>query len=698
MTTREYLLPISESERVRLNNRIAEDVSACLADHKIRMDRAMEYYRKWRNRYTASVAGEEDASNFQVPLTSWFVWTKWAKLMDSLFGDDAEIVAIPIGPSDERNVAKIGRYMSWKVLHEMRLVNPLAVFLFRAILFGRSHAYAPWHEETHEVDYRGVKFYPLWPDDLLVPAEDAETIHDFSFVVRRFRASLDDLLIGEQEGRYEKITENQEQILNSATENRSRRNLAGEADQVKVEKDEGEGVLYEGGQSARESLEVQCWYGRWRMLRGDRQADADETDLKNREPIRRELVVYRIPDLELIIGVQDLGALYPGKKLKRPLVEAALCKDGSYWCKGFGETLFEIEEEMSVNHNLGTDAGELSVGPLIFYRPATGFSVQKFRYEPKMAIPLDNPATDVRVEQVRADLSFTTLKEQSLLGYAERQTGLTDVSMGRALDRPNAPRTATQYVSLLEEGNVRASLDVTFMREDFSAILDHIWQLDTIFNDERVFFRVTEEEANGLFPIRQGGAFLRRSDRTGRYDFRLKFASSVYSRERRKEQRLALFQLDLQNPLIIQNPRALWVVTNALHEAMGDHQFRNILPEPPDLELSIPPKEEFVRVLQGEEIYVRPFDNDELHMLEHDQQLARMQADPDSDQQAQSRLADHYVKHARQMQQKRMMQALTQEAMKRLPEFDKVQGLGGGNGIHMTPDSGVRPFGRLPSI
>ena len=120
---------------------------------------------------------------------------------------------------------------------------------------------------------------------------------------------------------------------------------------------------------------------------------------------------------------------------------------------------------------------------------------------------------------------------------------MRDLQMGRQSDRPNAPRTATQTVKLLEEGNVRISLDTKVLREDMSIILGHFWALEYMFSPEETFFRVTEEDADGLFPTNNGAAAITLEDRDGRYDFRLEFAGSVWSKEMKKEQALARYQL-----------------------------------------------------------------------------------------------------------------------------------------------------------
>ena len=84
------------------------------------------------------------------------------------------------------------------------------------------------------VDYEGPDFDPLWPDDFIVPCEEVRTLHDFSFVIRKYRVSPDQLLQGEEDGRYQGITENWDKILNAAQHGIQRE---AEGDEIKREKD-----------------------------------------------------------------------------------------------------------------------------------------------------------------------------------------------------------------------------------------------------------------------------------------------------------------------------------------------------------------------------------------------------------------------------------------------------------------------------
>jgi hypothetical protein len=673
----DFQLKWPQTERVRIGNRVLMDYRSAIGDHNQRINKWREYYRRWRAMVDPPVQGEETASNVPVPYVRWNILTKWSKEMDSLFGDDAEVVAVPVGPSDVKRDAKIGKYMSWRVFNSMKLTKRFCEFVLRKLTFGRSIAYSPWKRDTFEVlnpqrdykpetvvDYEGPDFDPLWPDDFIVPVEEVRTLHEFSFVIRRYRVRPDDLLRGEQEGRYQGIKDNWELILNLAQKGMQR---AWEGEEIKLEKDEAEGLQYTRPLSSGEWIIVLEWYGRWRPVKKGKRggmADASEWDTKKREDMQRDFVVRYILDLNLVIGIQDLQELYPTKKNRRPFVESAMMADGTYWSPGMAEMLIDLEDELRVNHNQATEAGQLAINPPIGYRPASGMNPETFKVAPGQAIPLDNPQTDLIQIKIGANMDIAQWKEQCVLSYGEKLTGMGDLQMGRQSDRPNAPRTAQQTVSLLEEGNVRISLDTKVLREDMGEVLTHFWELEYMFSPEETFFRVTEEDAGGLFEVANGGSMLTIDDRDGRYDFKLQFATSVASREANKEKTLARYQLDLQNPLVVNNPQALWEVTREVHDVLGDPTFESLVPRPPAPDQSVDPKVEWVNLLHGEDVHVNPMDNDLLHMIRHMRDLKGAEADPQhADADAMKKLLLHYQDHVMQLQQKRIHQAILEQAV-----------------------------------
>lgn len=677
-------MTLSTVELDRLTNRIEEDYNGAVADHGRRMERFRGYYQKWRNRVDAPTIAQRGNPNFSVPLLQWQVFAKWAQTLDQLLGDDAEVIAVPTGPSDYRTVAKIARFMQWRAFESMDIMKPLAVFTFRQILFGRSIAWSPWVIDTYQtrkgekIWYQGPGFTPLWPDDVIVPVEDAGSLHDFSWMIRRVSLTPQKLYLGEMEGRYSGIKANWERIVNLADQGEDRIDQ-----EVKAEKDEGEGVTFEGSLNSRHTLEVHEWYGKHRPIKGGRPSFEEH-----------ELIAWSIPKLNLNIGVADLMSLYPEQRNRWPFVEAGLVEDGSYWGPGFGELLESIEDETTANHRLFTKAMRFSVGPLVFYRPGGAFSPESQEYDAFTAIPSENPG-DVNPVYLKADLQGPVIKEQAVIGYGEKVTGVSDQTMGRSIDRPNAPRTASGQIALIEQGNVRASLDTRMLKESMRLILRHFWDLETSFGNENTFFRVTEEDAKGLFDVKGGGSVLTTAERAGRYDFSIRLGSSYWEREARKERQLTLYQLDLGNPLIATNPRALWLVTNKLHKEMGDPNFAEIIPEPPDLGMPKNPREEWVLILQGEEVEPNPMDNDDLHMIDHQRRIREEQMAPEPDISAIEAMIGHILQHRQQKQQKMLMQQLTQSLAQSIAANTANPQMGGLNALGVGQPAGLADVGNL---
>jgi hypothetical protein len=700
----QYQIKLSDQESSRLANRVMADYRNALDDHAKRMAKQALFFRRWRCLVDPPKPGDEDKSNYPVPVCKWLASQKWARNADSIFGDDAEITAVPNGPSDYRNDAKIGAYMTWRVFQSMKLTNRLLQFELYKIIFGRVHAYTPWTKKSFDFEttkdgtqtntyYKGPDFQVMEGDDMVFPAEDAETLHDFTWFVRKVAITPQKLLDGEQAGRYTNIKKNYKQILMQSY-NRQKREVEG--DQTKRQKDAAEGVQQEGGMSSGSTLLMLEWYGRWRMLKKG-QHDADEYDVDKRQLNESDIVFRVLPDMAyLMIGAQDLRKLYPADPFPRPFVEASYVKDGSYWCDGMMALSIDSEDEIRSNHNKGSDALDLVVSPPIGYKPAQGFAPKQFRLRPGDMIPMDNPATDMNQMKFTADLEAVAAKEQVVLSYLERLTGETDQANGRASDRPNAPRTASGQAMLMQAGNLRMTMDTTILREDYALVFQKFWILEFQFGDAETFFRVTEEDADGLFDTGKGGSYLAKAERNGSYDFRLKLATSVWSRAADKENTLARYQLDLQNPLIVQNPAALWKVTNDAHKALGDPDFGDLVPQPPAGDLPLNPKDEWARMQQGEAIEVNPQDNDQLHMVRHMKDLNLAVEDQYADKDAIAALKAHYVDHIHQLEQKKLVQAITERIVQQAAATGANPAASLGTGMGQLPPGVMMPPGGTP--
>src|SRR5215467_5980639 len=667
-----FQIELSQAEKDVLITRIEQDFLLAKASHLRWAARCAGWMQKWETRVNPPPPGDEDKPNHTVPLLQWQTFNKLARDIQALLGDDAEVTASATGPSDQAVTEKVGRWMTSRLFDQMQITNPLCEFEFRRILNGWSCAYRPWYtrkfdtlvngQRVEVTDYEGPGFFPLEPDDLVVPPErGVKSVQDFSFVIRRMRVTVDDLQRGAgvlyydecatQEFVKEALDWAQQAVPNDYT-------LPGQ-DPTRTEREISEGVDYDSFMLGRRSIWVWEWYGKWRPLKNQPDQQAAEDDLDRRQLMESDWVVRFVPGMRRIVGCQDLLELYPKMRKRRPFAESTLIKDGTYRPKGFGALLEDLEDDATSNSRLFSAAGELSVWPIIFFKPGGGMKPGSIKLQPGTAIPTEDPSS-VNVIKLNPGVDFGIARQQDILALAERVTGITDQSLGRAVDRPNAPRTATGQLALIEEGNIRAYLDATILREDMEQIISDIWDLDCAFVPQKtpgLFFRVTEEQAKGLFDVRRGGAFMTPREFGGRFDFSLKFAVTVWGRQQKKQEAMAFYGAAMQNPLVQQNPNAMWQLMNMLAQSFNI-DFQNIIPKPPDLDRPKTPDEEWTLMLEGEEVPVNPQDDDQAHIMEHQRQLEDERQDPDRDAQAIAYMIKHILDHQQQIRTKMLMHTM----------------------------------------
>jgi hypothetical protein len=680
-----FQITLPDSEQQKLIYRIENDFLMAKASHQRRAQRCAEWMQKWEARVNPPRAGDEDKPNHTVPLLQWQCFNKMARDLQALLGEDAEITARPTGPSDRDVVTKVGRYMTSRLFDQMEILNPLAEFEFRRILNGWAVAYRPWMrrefttlvngQREQVCDYEGPGFVPLEDDDFVVPNErGVKSLQDFSFVIHRQRVTVDDLQRGAGTLYYDSCAEPEfvERAINWAQQGSTNDYTLVGQDPVRTEREQSEGVDYDSFMLGRRSIWVWNWYGKWRPLKGKSQEQAEENDIQRREIFEADWVVRFIPGMKEIVGCQDLLQLYPKMRKRRPFVESTLIKDGTYRPKGFGALLADIEDDLTANSRLFQSAGELSVWPIVFFKPGGGMNPGAIKMEPGMAYATEDPAS-VNVIKIQPNLEFAEARQLDLITTAERVTNINDQSMGRAMSQPNAPKTATGQLALIEEGNVRAYLDATILREDMEQIIADFWDLDCDLvpkmekdgsDSAGIFFRVTEEQANGLFDVRKGGAFMTPKEFGGRYDFRLKFAVSVYARNAKKAEFMAFYQAAIMNPLCQQNPTALWALLNMLAKQF-QIDFEDIIPKPPQLDQPQTPDKEWTEMLEGETVEVNPQDHDDLHIQQHILELEDERKLPPGERDAGAigLMVQHIIDHQQQKRTKAMMQALTSQLM-----------------------------------
>jgi hypothetical protein len=658
---------LTDRERDWLRNTVEACFRSAQAEHTERIQRFEEYYRKFRGLRRPPAFGEEEEPAFEVPAIQWMTYATWSRLVMAIAGPNAKIIVKPRGPADQKLVRKLECYMKWLVFEHMKAHIPLWRMFFQTALYGRSHGYLMWTTKTIDTPegeqeiYAGPELVPLSPDQIILPAGDYASVQEAPWVIRRYWLMPQDLIDGEEQGRFEGITENLDLIINA-----SKGIIDRSETPMLAAKDEAESAFPTSTSYTEQPLEVIEWYGKVREGEAEGKPGKHQIDV----------VVRYLRKVNLIIGVYDVKELFGKMSRRRPIVSFSMARDDSYWAPGIGELTFGICQEMTESDRTIARALQFASGPALFFRPTGGFDPESFRYRPGVAYPVDDPSS-IKEISFRADIESALLRQQMLGTYLERVTGVTDQTLGRQLERPNAPRTLGGQQILLQQGTIRFALDEAFVREGIEEFLRHVWELDTEFSDKSVFFRVTEEDAGGLFPVRAGFSELTPAERTGFFDFSFTLGDEPSELNQKQMEALQLYQIDLGNPLIVQNPVALWEVTNRLHEAFGDDSFKEAVPRPPGMGNPKTPREEWTLALQGEDFMVHPMDNDEQHLAVHfaDVEAERQARMPDEN--AIRRMLRHIAEHQSQLAQKRMMVGLARNLARDMEASTQDPSLGG---------------------
>ncbi len=680
----------SAHERELLGQRIQRVMFAALGDHQARMRQYAEDYKRFLAVVDPPKPGEEHKSNLKTPVIQSRVLSKCGYNFAAIFGEDAEITATPTEESDAQSSAKVAAFMNWRLFNAMGIQTDVQVSDFRRVLFGHTIVYRPWVRKTYwerqqadqldpaklgnraiiqhksgavdveQVEYEGPAWVPCWPDDIVWPSEDVKSIQDFSWVVRKVWVTPQELLDGERAGRYAGIEANWEAIMQHAMarSGKERSEPHQGMQQVKREADLFAGVTYDYATGeGRPILPLWEWYGRWREpVKGD----CDEHDYTKRSRQETEIVAHYLPDAQMIVGLQDLRDLYPTMKNRRPFSEMRLVRSGPYEGMGLGRMLRALEDEQTANYNRYADASEWSVNPAVLARSNAGLNEKNAQLRPGMIHWVVDPSGVQRLD-LKGDLGSIVVGRQMVEEMLESVDGQNALVSGRSADRPNQPKTLGGQQLLIEQGNMRLNFDTALLKLDIEAIVSDMWAMEcSPLAPPEVFVRVTGEQPNGLIETQGGGFTMTSQERAGKYDFRIRFATSIASKMADKENFVALYDRAMQNPVVVTRVDVCGWFLQQLAKKLGFPDAAKMIPAPKVEEMPVSPAEEDNRMRQGERITVHPADHDDQHLIEHYASLGQhLKLPPErQDEDFVMRESLHIREHEQQKKTKMMMQAM----------------------------------------
>jgi len=265
---------------------------------------------------------------------------------------------------------------------------------------------------------------------------------------------------------------------------------------------------------------------------------------------------------------------------------------------GVAEVLSPINQAINATYNLRQDNGQLASTPFGFYKAAAGLKPDRYRIEPGVMIPTDNPQTDVKMVQMPFLNGFGYQEEERLIGYAERTLSISDLQIKGSSEKVGLFRTASGASAVQAESGIQLEIHFDRIARTMSKMLQCLFRLCRERMPSDLYFRITGEDGNPIF------GKVNREDLKGEYDFDINI--DVLSQGKIAQQQSATLLLQtLLNPAFMQTG----VVTpDNLYNMAKNYLIKNrvtrpdqYVSQPPQYQGEIlTPREQIFRIVVGQ--------------------------------------------------------------------------------------------------
>lgn len=435
--------------------------------------RHAERYRRYLADPTLRPPGSwQDSAQLFIPTTRSVLERLQDEVWQALFATTLQVRAVPFGDEDIQGAAMTTRFLRWTLEKTLNWGKITSSLIFDALLdsVGVAKVAAwepPWKPPSKRDERflrRQVQIYPLDLGTLLV-APDAEGLQypECRFIAHEFFLTPDDLLRMERRGfdvpDYDELGDSQQMTERKA---------------IELEREGQRVVAFQP-----DSIAFVESYERFTL-------DDDEGD--------EDLIVSWFPDAMTqgtsdnspsnhgrIAGVRRLAEVFPqDDRPRRPFFQVSFWEQPRQW-RGLNvpDRLESMQDLINRLHEQLVNYGEVSMLPFVFVNTFLTGEIPDLRtVRPGTTVPIDD-ISGVQFAPTRSLNRHFAEQIQLMQANVERDSHVTDFSLGRQGQATNAPRTASATMALLGESRKSFGKMVRDAAAQFSALLSfhfRLWQ------------------------------------------------------------------------------------------------------------------------------------------------------------------------------------------------------------------------------
>jgi len=365
------------------------------------------------------------------------------------------------------------RLLEYAQRFEMKLVKNIVNYFYDMALYGTGIAKIPWLLEVKEdKKYNdsgditksmvnsadGPRFIPVSIYDFIVPIQYATDIQSAPWIAHRFRL------------RYPQIKE-RERLGFYMNADKVEKAFKIHADSIQTEIERTR--YLEHSQTAEEYEIFEIW------------ADYDYDD----DGIEEKCVFTINFDSNTILR----AVLNPLNHRLRPFI-ATQCfpRPHSIYGIGFGQKLERLQEAITTQANQAIDNATIANTRCITYTAGSGVK-PPLKIYPGKAFKITNPG-DLGSFQLGDIYPSANLIINFLRDVCERETGISDYSLGKESSVVKSGATATSTLALIQEGSRLFDFLLKNLRQDMSDIAYQVYSLYSQFKPSGLVFSLLDKD------------------------------------------------------------------------------------------------------------------------------------------------------------------------------------------------------------
>lgn len=244
---------------------------------------------------------------------------------------------------------------------------------------------------------------------------------------------------------------------------------------------------------------------------------------------------------------------------------------------GLAELLRDSQIEQNAFYQSRSDVLEIVTKPGGLYDPMSGLAPDEVSYKPGMMLRARAPKNAFAPFVFPVQPDFLFQEQVGIDRDAERAVGATDMGLGRQ-GSPNAPRTLGGTAIMVRQQQLRT--DVLLRRLMYGSGDRPSGVFEWLHQYREFLSRYMPEEKEFLISGQNKIATVNRRDLQGRFSFIMSFDQEINNPQLRAANAVQRYQMSLTNPLVLQNPMAMWHITQDLWKNTGMIGGPSILPSP----------------------------------------------------------------------------------------------------------------------